>query len=197
MKIADDFIKVCLNYDDELKTVLKELEEKDPNNYYCWGRDAGKMELKSRLFILEEDDFHKAIKLCKVYKRSIQKQAYEYKLKKFKETGEYFGDYRKNGFTFRFIDDLRHDLYGRRNNYDKRMLVNASMKELFPEAKEVSDASTLIDFCSRTKDYEINYEKAQETLLEHQSKINKIHDLEEEGKSVADIVEMLKEQEEE
>ena len=76
------------------------------------------------------------------------------------------------------------------------MLVNASLKEFFPEKKEIYNASFLFDLCEQTKRYEKNFERAQQTLLDQQSKINKIHDLEEEGKSVMEIVGVLKEMEE-
>ena len=197
MKIADDFLEVCLNLDNEVQKIEKDLKTKDPDEYRYWGRDAAKHELKKRLFILTEEDFTKAITLCKEFKRSIQKKAYEFKLNKFEETGEYVGEYgRRDGFTYQFIDDLRNELYGRRGNHDRNMLVNASVKEIFPEANQMRCAAYLFDFCARTKDYEITYEKAQETLLDHQSKINKIHDLEEEGKSVMEIVGVLTEMEE-
>ena len=196
MKIADDFLKVCLNYDNEIQTILKEWKETDPVKYEYYGKDAAHRELKNRVFILEEEDFNKAILLCKEYKRSIQKKAYELKLKQFKETGAYISDYRSEGWNFKFIDDLCGELQGRRNNYDKRMLVNASLKEFFPEKKEIYNASFLFDLCEQTKRYEKNFERAQQTLLDQQSKINKIHDLEEEGKSVVEIVGVLKEMEE-
>ena len=127
MKIADDFLKVCLNYDNEIQTILKGWKETDPVKYEYYGKDAAHHELKNRVFILEEKDFNTAILLCKEYKRSIQKKAYELKLKQFKETGAYINDYRNEGWRHRFIDDLRGELMGRRNNYDKRMLVNASL----------------------------------------------------------------------
>ena len=196
MKIADDFLKVCLNYDNEIQTILKEWKETDPVKYEYYGKDAAHRELKNRVFILEEKDFNTAILLCKEYKRSIQKKAYELKLKQFKETGAYKTEYRNEGWRHRFIDDLRGELQGRRNTYDKRMLVNASLKEFFPETKEIYNASYLFDLCEQTKKYEMSFERAQQALLNQQSKINKIHDLEEEGKSVVEIVGVLKEMEE-
>ena len=189
MKLADDFLEVCLNYDNEIQKVLKELNENDALNFL--GRNAEHIILKNRMFVVEEEDFNKAILLCKQYNRSIQKQAYELKFKQFKETGEWRSDYGTLGRTYNFISDLRSELNGRRRNYDKQMLINASLRELFPEAKLVSSAIFLIDFCARTKKYEVAYEKALQSLQQQQTIINKIHDLQEEGKTITEIVEVV------
>ena len=57
MKTSDDFLKVCLNYDNEIQTIQEEWKKTDPNEYRYWGVDAAHYELKNRLFILEEEDF--------------------------------------------------------------------------------------------------------------------------------------------
>ena len=40
MKIADDFLKVCLNYDNEIQTILTEWKEEDPEKYEYYGSDS-------------------------------------------------------------------------------------------------------------------------------------------------------------
>jgi len=195
MKLADDFLEVCLNYDNEVQRVLKELKENDALNFL--GRNAEHIILKNRMFVVEEEDFNKAILLCKQYNRSIQKQAYELKFKQFKETGEWRSDYGTLGRKYQFISDLRCELKGRRRNYDKHILIDASLKELFPEAKLISNASLLVDFFARKKQYEVAYEQALGNLQQQQTIINKIHDLQQEGKSVKEIVEVVKQMGEE
>ena len=60
MKLADDFLEVCLNYDNEVQRVLKELKENDALNFL--GRNAEHIILKNRMFVVEEEDFNKMFK---------------------------------------------------------------------------------------------------------------------------------------
>ena len=192
MKLADDFLVKCLNYQNEYETIKKNNpDEYRYGNYY--GRNYVFNELCNQLFIVEERDFNIAIELCKEYKRSIQGKAYKHNLKQFKETGTY-----TCGNPANFIAELRNELCGRRsrNSGNKNMLVAEDLKNEFPEWKEIRAAREILEFVSETTGIENRCVEAQNRLTQHQEKINSIHDATEAGKSVLEIVEQLKEKEE-
>lgn len=192
MKLADDFLVKCLNYQNEAETIEK--NKPDEYRYYGYGRNYVFQELCKQLFIVEEQDFNIAIELCKEYKRSIQGKAYKHNLNLLKETGTY----PCSGNPADFIAELRNELVGRRsrNSGNKNMLVAEDLKNEFPEWKEIRAAREILEFVSRTTEIEKRCVQAQNTLNEHQEKINSIHDATEAGKSVLEIVEQLREKEE-
>ena len=193
MKLADDFLVKCLNY----KTEYQKITNKDNvDSWYATGyyrRNYVFNEMCKSMFIVEEADFNIAIELCKEYKRSIQKKAYEHKLNQFKETGTY----PNSGNPAEFVDDLRRELCGnRRGNTDKKMLVNEDLKKHFPEKEEIDAAVQLLQFVSGTNDVEKKFVEAQRNLEKHQAKLKSLHEATDAGNSVLEIVEQLKEKEE-
>ena len=193
MKLADDFLVKCLNYKTEYQRITK---KDNVDSWYATGyyrRDYVFNEMCKSMFIVEEADFNTAIELCKEYKRSIQKKAYEHKLNQFKETGTYTN----SGNPAEFIAELRQELCGnRRGNTDKKMLVNEDLKKYFPEQQEINAAVELLTFVIKTDDVEKGFVEAQKSLEQHQAKLNSIHEATDAGKSVLEIVEQLKEHEE-
>ena len=97
-----------------------------------------------------------------------------------------------------FIAELRNELCGRRsrNSGNKNILVAEDLKNEFPEWKEIRAAREILEFVSQTTEIEKRCVEAQNRLTQHQEKINSIHDATEAGKSVLEIVEQLREQEE-
>lgn len=193
MKLADDFLRKCLNFDAWHQSSTKN----NPQEGYCYGyygEDFAVTEIGNQLFLVEEEDFNIAIELCKQYKRGIEQKSYKHHLNQFKEAGTYPCDYH----PAEFINRLYRDLRGRRskNSANKNMLIDADMKREFPEWKEIRDAREILEFVSHTTEIEKRCVQAQNRLNQHQEKINSIHDATEAGKSVLEIVEQLKEQDE-
>ncbi|MEK9912459.1 MAG: hypothetical protein VW580_00930 [Flavobacteriaceae bacterium] len=188
MKLADDFLIKCSNYETEYKRIKDSMKGEYSNKY---GRnECITNALCNELFIIEEKDFNIAIELCKELKKSIQKKAYEHKLNQFKETGTYAGA----GNPASFIDELRKDLIrNRRYNSDKRILVNEALKNGFPEMQEIDAAYQILCFVSLTSKYEKELEKAQSRLLLQKEKLTKLKNETEGGKSILEIVEQWKE----
>ena len=190
MKLADDFLVKCLNYETEYKRIKDSM--KGEYTYY-YGRNECLNTLCSELFIIEEKDFNIAIELCKEFKRSIQKKAYEHKLNQFKETGTYA----RAGNPASFIDELRNELVGnRRYNYDKKMLVDEELNNRFPEKAEINAAREILSFVGTTNKLEKDFAEAQSRLLNHKEKLTKLHNGTNAGNSVLEIKKQLKEQEE-
>ena len=146
MQLTHNFVEKCLNYRNEWNRIKNELEEKGED---WWHSQVN--ELVSRdLFVVEEKDFHRAIALCKVFKRSIQKKAYEMKLKQFVESGTLGDRYSSSSRAETFFSILESELIGTRRsryNNDREILVNASLKEYFPEYGEINAGIKLCQFC--------------------------------------------------
>jgi len=191
MKLADDFLVKCLNYETEYQKFKEELKDLNHNNYYFSRHDI-ECGLNSIFFEVEEKDFIVAIELCKEFKRSIQKKAYEHKLKQFKETGTYA----RAGNPAKFIDDLRSELVGnRRYSYEKQMVVDEELSNRFPEMNEINAARQILKLVRITTKFEEEFSRAQENLQKHQASLTTFAEGVNGGKSPLEIVEQLSEHE--
>ena len=191
MKLADDFLVKCLNYQTYFDEIQKSTEYDFPGYRR---RNYAHNEICNQLFIVEEKDCDIAIKLCKKYKKSIQKQTYQHQLSDLKETGYYCSS---SGNTAYFINELRNALLGRTRSYTKKgMLVEQDLKTHFPETEEIKSAYELLNLVSRTKEVQKEYADAQYDLRMHQTKIQSIQSATNAGKSVLEIVKQLNEHEE-
>lgn len=190
MKLADDFLVKCLNY----QTYFDEIQKSNQYDFVGYRhRNYADNEICNQLFIVEEKDYDIAIKLCKEYKRSIQKKTYQHELNQLKETGAYCSS---SGNQAYFINELRNALLGRSRYYtEKGKLVEQDLKTHFPEMEEIKSAYELLKIVSRTKEVQKRYADAQNDLKMHQTKIQSIHDATNAGKSVLEIVEQLNEHE--
>ena len=190
MKLADDFLSKCLNY----QTYFDEIQKSNQYDFVGYRQsNYTDNQICNQLFIVEEKDYDIAIELCKEYKRSIQKKAYQHQLNQLKETGAYCSS---SGNAAYFITELRNALLGRSRSYtDKGMLVEQDLKTHFPEMEEIKSAYELLNFVRRTKEVQKRYADAQNDLRMHQTKIQSIHDGTNAGKSVLEIVEQLNEHE--
>ena len=193
MKLADDFLTKCLNYETLSKKVLDELEE-DLSAYQR--RRKLESTFKSMLFEIEDKDYHIAIKLCKQFRKHTQTaKVYECLFARYKESGIY------NGFSMdvaEFINDLRNELSGsRRYNHNKEMLIEEALKNSFPEMDEINAARKISQLVLDTTDIEYCFHCAEQELHRHQAKLNSLTEAAKAEKSLLEIVEHLEEQNEE
>ena len=193
MKLANDFLIKCLNYEAISKKALDELGEIQ-NSYYQ--RNELGRKFKRMLFEVEEKDFNIAIELCKQFKRSMQKKAYEHHLERFKESGIY--NYNGWETPSEFINDLRNELIGNRGyNHNKEMLIEEALKNRFPEMDEINAARKISQLVLDTTDIEYCFHCAEQELHRHQAKLNSLTEAAKAEKSLLEIVEHLEEQNEE
>ena len=193
MKLADDFLSKCLNFDAWYQSIKKTKTE-ECYYYGSYGDDFAHTEIGNQLFLVEEEDFNIAIKLCKQYKRVWEQKSYQHHLEQFKETGTYPCDYH----PAEFITRLSRDLRGRRNkNSDtKDKLIATDLNREFPEWKEIRFGSQLLSIVSNSIRIEKRLLIAQNEWTKHQELINSIHEATDAGKSVLEIVGQLNEQDE-
>jgi len=186
MKLADDFFVKLLNFKTECERIIK---EQDENGWY--NKISVQKEICKSMFILEEKDFKIAIQLCKEYKRSIQRKAYELKLNQFKENGTYLNASNPADF----IGDLSRELRGnRRASSDRRMLVDEDLKKHFPEREEINSAVRLVRILLDTNEVEKRFLREQRVFEKHQAKLKSIHEGIDAGNSVLEIVERLEQE---
>ena len=186
MQLTHNFVEKCLNYRNEWNRIKNELEEKGED----WWVNQVDAIVSRDLFVIEEKDFHRAIALCKVFKRSIQKKAYEMKLKQFVESGTLGDRYSSSSRAETFFSILESELIGTRRsryNNDREILVNASLKEYFPEYGEINAGIKLCQFCRDRDEERINYEAAEKRFKDYQEKFSLIQLGETAGKSVQEI----------
>ena len=186
MLLAHNFVEKCLNYSNEWNRIKNELEEKGED----WWVNQVNALVSRDLFVIEVKDFHRAIALCKVFKRSVQKKAYEMKLKQFVETGTLGSKYSSSSNADTFFSILESELIGSRRsryNNDREMLVSASLNEYFPEYGEINAGIQLLQFCKGRDEMRIYYEAAEKRFKDYQEKFSLIQVGETAGKSVQEI----------
>lgn len=188
MKLADDFLSYCLNYQQEFGKVKLELEdhkeEYDETYKYYSCKPCVEYAINKTLFQLEEKDLNNAIELCKKFNRDTAKDSYENKLKQFKEYGTYAGD----GNPQSFLLELQDKLIGRSvSKRDKRMLIDEALKKRFPEMDEINAARKILYLAQSTLECVKQVEIANKNLLIHRQKMTSVAKAKYRGASLLEI----------